>query len=148
MNDRRRLEAERYCRAVVDGDAEFVETVDDSRQPWLVAAIAACFIAYIRSRLDPADDSAIARAASAPALYDAENRRIPPWIIEGTVRMALGELTAAEGIPPQALIDTHVTFVGHGVAGMSGAERDRLVAAAVDVVLNSSVAEPPEGSPA
>jgi hypothetical protein len=139
VSDPRRGDAETFCRAVIHGDVDFVAQLDDADAPWFAATIGACFVALVRTRLQSADDAAIARAALAPALIDAEDRRIPPWIVEAMIRMALGELNVAEGVSPQALFDTQLTYVREITVGMSEAERDELVDRAVETILESGV---------
>jgi hypothetical protein len=139
VSDPRRGDAEAFCRAIVHGDVDFVSRLDEADAPWFVATVGACFVALVRSRLESTDDAAIARAAAAPPLVDAEDRRVPPWIVEAMIRMALGELHVTEGIPPQALFDTQLTYVREVTIGMSDAERDELVDRSVETILESGV---------
>lgn len=126
-------DVERFVGAVVSRDADFLADLDDADARSLGVAITACFVALVRSRLDLADEAAISAAASADELFDGDERRIPPWVVEGAIRMALGEAHMGEGIPPQLLVDTHLAYVQHASDGMTDAQRGELVAAGVVV---------------
>jgi hypothetical protein len=129
---------ERFIRAVVSRDVDFLADLDDTDARPLGVAITASFIALVRSRLELSDETAISSAASADELFDGDEQRIPPWVVEGAMRMALGEVHMGEGIPPKLLVDTHLAYVQHASGGMTDARREELVAAGVGVALEVS----------
>lgn len=134
MNHEEAVAAERFIPMFLDRDLDMLETTNEKDVRPVAAAMAAVFVALVRTRI-PSEQ--VSSAAAKEVLLDSDDNKIPAWIVGAAFRGALHEPQMLEGISHSLLIDTHLAYIGHHVHDVPAAERDQLVQAAVAVLAES-----------
>lgn len=142
--------AQRFIPMFVNRDADMVDAAQEKDALPIGAALAAVFVALVRAKVPPEQ---LAQAAAEERLLDADDEKIPAWIVEASFRSALGEPGIMEGITPDLLLETRVAYILRKVNDLSQAERDAVVQAAVAVLEEAREAsedtgnDPTDGQP-
>lgn len=131
MKHEEAIAAERFVPMFLDRDLEILGSTHGEDVRPVAAAMAAVFVALVRTRISP---ERAASTAAEETLLDSDDNKIPAWIVEAAFRGALHEPQMLEGISPSLLIDTHLAYIGRHVQDLPAAERDDLIQAAAAVL--------------
>jgi hypothetical protein len=133
---------ERLVTAILSGDTDVLDPLDEADAQPLAVAVSASFIALVRYQITSRNDQEITGLASTATLVDSEGNLIPRWILEAAIRSALGDIQLLEGVPPAKLIDAHAAYVRDAITTMHPAERERLIEATAQIVRDSGEHRP------
>jgi hypothetical protein len=133
--------ADRLARAVMsgaDGDDAFDDLDEDDVEHDVAAALAmtACLSALVRVQLQDVDDpdAELSRLAARTPLTDIEGAVIAVWIVEAALRSVAGQPQAVEGIPPDVVVESILSYLHDVVPTVTELDRHQALTLAIEAL--------------